>query len=383
MKPAGWAVVAVAAMIAAVAWRFARRSKLALAIALLGTTLAGCGLAFAAGGWSGCSDRGDCGPVGGTLRAILIVETLLLPLLLVSAGARALWRRFVPAREPRERRPRARGDARRMRLRDVGLALGGVGFGLFGVVMLVTARGHDRISGLTVLVFALAILLVPLSGRLAARSGLRPRLERVERDGELQPALVIPGSRAKLRLMTLACLCFAGMGVLMAIWPDALSSSRWSPGAVRTGGILCALLFGVVGVSGMLLSRGPVRIELLPGGLRWQVGTAPSFAAWDAITGAGAYEIRNTWFLGLQAEASGLYIPSRQRWLARANRAISGVDASVALEAFPVEPERLAEVVASCAQDAQRRSRIGTDASLAWLQEAAPPPSPAPPLPVG
>ena len=367
MKPAAWAVVALAAVVAAVAWRFARRSKLALAIALVGTTLVGCGLAFAAGGWSGCSHRGDCGPVGGMLRTVLGIETLLLPLLVLVAGARALWRRVVPEREPRGRRPHARGDAARMRPRDVAMAVGGVVFALFALVVLITGSGQDRITGLAVLLASIAILLVPVSGRLAARAAAEPRLARVEHAGVLQPALVIPGSRMKLHVMRLACLCFAAMGVLMAIWPEALTSSTRSPDAVRVGGILCALVFGVAVVPSALLARGPVRIELLPGGLRWQVGAAPSFAEWDAITAVWPFEIRNTWFLGVDARPDGLHVPPRQRWLARANRRIAGADASISLEAFPVEPERLAEAVATCAQDPERRREIGTHASLAWF----------------
>jgi len=373
MKPAAWAVVALAAMTAAVAWRFARRSKLALAIALVGTTLAGCGLAFAAGGWGGCSQRGDCGAVGGTLRTILVIETLLLPVLILLAGARALWRRVMPERKPRDERPRARGDGARMRLRDVALGLGGIVFALFALTILITGRGQDRIAGLAVLLFSIAVLLVPLSGRLAARAAAGPGLGRVEHDGALEPALVIPGSRTKLHVMRLACLCFAAAGVLMAIWPEALTSGTRSPGTIRAGGIVCALLFGAVAVPSMLLARGPVRIELLPGGLRWQVAAPPSFAEWDAITAVCPFEINNTWFLGVDARPEGLHIPPRQRWLARANRSIAGADASISLEAFPVEPERLAGAVAACVLDAERRREIGTDASLAWLEDGVPP----------
>ena len=370
MKPAAWIVVAVAAMVAAVAWRFARRSKLALAIAVVSTSLAAFGLAFAAGGWGGCKARGDCGPVGGTLRTVLGIETLLLPVLLVAAGVLALWRRFVP-----KRRPRGEGrDGRRarMRPRDVGLALGGVVFLLLSLLYLVTARGQERIAAVTVLLFSVAILLVPIAGVVAARSGPRPRPARV--DGG--PALVVEGSNAKMHLMRLACLCFAGMGLLMAIWPHALASTRHSPGAVQVVGIVCAVFFGLVGIPAMLIARGPLAIELLPGGLRWRVGAKPSFVKWDAITGVHAFSIRNSWFLGIDGDVE---IPRAQRWLAGANRAIARADASISLEAFPVEPERLAEVVAMCAQDEARRREIGTEASLRWFEDGVPaPPEPVP-----
>jgi hypothetical protein len=264
MKPAAWIVVAVAAMVAAVAWRFARRSKLALAIAVLATSLVAFGLAFAAGGWGGCTDRGDCGPVGGTLHVVLGIEILLLPVLVLAAGALALWRHFVPERAPRGDRPGARADAARMRPRDIALLLGGIVSALFSIVFLATAHGEDRIAAATILLFSIALLIVPISGRVAARSGTGSRLARI--GGE--PALVIPGSKAKLQLMRLACLCFAGMGLLMAIWPHALATDRHSPGSVQIVGVACAVLFGLVGIPSMLLARGPSRIELLPGGLR-------------------------------------------------------------------------------------------------------------------
>src|SRR3954454_12040551 len=114
MKPQAWVVIALAALVGPVAWRSARRSRLALTIALVATTVAGLGLTFAALGYGGCAQRGDCGTVGGALRTVLIVAILLLAALFPFALARALWRRLTHSR-----RPRARGDAPRMRRRDI------------------------------------------------------------------------------------------------------------------------------------------------------------------------------------------------------------------------------------------------------------------------
>src|SRR3954463_8188320 len=124
MKPQAWVVIALAALVGPVAWRSARRSKLALAIALVATTVAGLGLAFAALGYGGCAQRGDCGIVGGALRTVLTVAIMLLAPLLLFALARVLWRRLLP-RGARSGRPRARADAPRMRRRDIVLAVCG------------------------------------------------------------------------------------------------------------------------------------------------------------------------------------------------------------------------------------------------------------------
>src|SRR3954469_19250093 len=107
MKPQAWAGTAPGAPVGPGAWRFARRSKLALALALMATTVAGLGLAFGALGYGGCAQRGDCGTLGGALRTVLVVAIMVLALLLLFALARVLWRRLVPRRAG-SGRPRAR-----------------------------------------------------------------------------------------------------------------------------------------------------------------------------------------------------------------------------------------------------------------------------------
>ena len=197
MKPQAWALITFAALAAPMAWRGARRSKLALAIALMATTVAGLGLAFGALGYGGCARRGDCGTVGGALRTILVVAIILLAVLLLLALARALWRRVVPRRAHSGRR-RARGDAPRMRRRDIALASSGSVMALSSIAVIASNRAEDRPGGLAVVLLSAGILCVPIAGRLATRNRLKPRLDRIEHDGALQPALVLPGSRVKL-----------------------------------------------------------------------------------------------------------------------------------------------------------------------------------------
>src|SRR3954462_15307215 len=141
-----------------------------------------------------------------------------------------------------------------MRRRDIALAICGTVMALSSIAVIASNSAEDRPGGLAVLLFAAAILSVPISGRLAKRNRLLPRLDRIEHDGALQPALVLPGSLVKLRLMRIGCLCFAGAGVVMAVWP--LESSGHSVGEVRLVGIGCAALFGAIGLAGTLLARG-------------------------------------------------------------------------------------------------------------------------------
>src|SRR3954449_8264562 len=257
MKPQAWVVIALAALVGPLAWRFARRSKLALAIGLLASAFAGLGLAFGALGYGGCGQRGDCGIVGGALRTVLTVAIMLLASLLVFALGRVLWRRLVPRPAP-SGRPRAQADAPRMRRRDIALAICGTVMALSSIAVIASNSAEDRPGGLAVVLFSAGILCVPISGRLATRNRLLPRLDRIEHDGALQSALVLPGSLVKLRLMRIGCLCFAGAGAVMAMWPHALESSARSAGEARLVGIGCAALFGAIGLAGTLLARGPV-----------------------------------------------------------------------------------------------------------------------------
>jgi hypothetical protein len=182
MKPQAWAVIALAAVVGPVAWRFARRSRLALAIALVATTVAGLGVAFGALGYGGCAHRGDCGTVGGALRTVLIVAIMALAALLLFALARALWRRLAP------RRALARGDAPRMRRRDIALAICGTVMALSSIAVIASSRAEDRPGGLAVVLFSAGILCVPLSGRLATRDRLLPRLDRMATEPSGSPA---------------------------------------------------------------------------------------------------------------------------------------------------------------------------------------------------
>jgi hypothetical protein len=371
MKPGAWIVIGLAAAVAVLAWRRYRRAWTWRAIAVIATSFVAVGVLFAALGHGGCGERGDCGTVGGVLDVILEVEVVLLVVLVPIAALRPAWRRRR-ARPPRKRRRRPlRGDAPRMRRRDIGLAACALVFGAMGLAVLGFDRDPDRVSGLPVVLFALVLALPPLSGRLAARSGIRPRLDRVEHDGVLQPALVIPGQAIKLRLMRYGAGLFAACGVALAVTAPAMTEPGQSATAPVVIGCLGALVFGSFAVLGLRAAHRPYRIVLLPPGLSWELGTKrPGYVPWDDITRVRTMSINDSWFLTLDARpGGGLRLPGSRR-LARLNRALSFADASIALEAFPVEPARLADVVAGYAGSAAARRDIGTERSLAWFGEA-------------
>src|SRR5262249_10182232 len=146
---------------------------------------------------------------------------------------------------------------------------------------------------------------------------------------EGQPALIIPASAIKLWLGRFALLCFAAGGVTLALTAPA----------VRVIGIGCALLFG--SVAGGALRRPPrhLPIALLPGGLEWRMGGAPAYLDWDDVVAADALSVRDSYYLALRARPEAIRAPRRR--FARIDRAFSGLDASITLEPFPVEPDQL------------------------------------------
>jgi hypothetical protein len=251
-----------------------------------------------------------------------------------------------------------------MRARDLRLAVGALVTAVAGVAGLVFGHGSGRLGGLLVLLFAFVLAIPPLAGRLAARAGGAPLLDRVEHDGALQPALVIPGQAIKLRLIRYGAVAFAVLGLMMAITASAV--------VPLVVGVLCAAVFGTFALLGVRARHRPYRIALLPTGLRWDLGMGPGYVPWDDIARVRTFSMNNSWFLTLDARAGGdLRLPG-PRGLEALNRAIARADASIALEAFPVEPARLADVVAGYAEHPESRREIGTERSLAAFGEAPP-----------
>lgn len=247
------------------------------------------------------------------------------------------------------------------------MTVGCVPLALLSIGLIAFGESAARLSGIALLLFSSVGLLVPVSGRLAARSGIGPELGRVEHEGTPQPALVIPGSAVKLHLMRLGMACFAALGLLAAIWPRALLSHASSVAEVRTWGIACAVVFGGLLLLRQLYARGRYRIALLSSGLRWELGDGPFYVVWDDIIGARAYTIQSAWRLAVDARPGSRRDPPRLPWPARLERALSRSGSSIPLEEFPVDPQRLAALVTACATEPEKRQGVASERNLAWL----------------
>jgi hypothetical protein len=231
--------------------------------------------------------------------------------------------------------------------RDSMLAVCGCLVIAFGAVMIATGAG-SRLGGVAVALFGGACTVVPLSTVLARRSGAAPYLDRLEHEGVLVPALVIAASPVKLRMLRLGIACFFGASLILLLAPGSMAGASTDAGEAEFVGWIGTIVFGAAGLISLFTARRPQRVVLLPAGVRWQLGLRPKFAAWEDIEEVGTFEIRGAEFLGLDVRG-------------RARRS------SIGIEAFPVDADRLARVIAGCCESPDRRRAIGTQESLEWL----------------
>jgi hypothetical protein len=236
------------------------------------------------------------------------------------------------------------------------------------------ALGDALLTVIAVGLLVLPVLLLVAAAKWAwrqvrpgmARGG--PRLGRVDHDYTPALALAVDGSRAKLHLMRAGVALFAATSVLMALAPEPFADYPGEEQKVRLVSIACAALFGAVLLIGFFTMRHRFRLALLRDGLRWEAGASPAFVAWDDLAGASLIDIHGTKFLGVDVSGPDALKTTRaQRRIARFSRPIAGADASIALEPFPVDPERLVAAIAAYAQEPALRHEIGTAQSLARL----------------
>jgi hypothetical protein len=359
MTAVAWVLVGVAALVAAAAARPARRSRLALAIAVAGTTVTLCAVIYAALGYGGCSDRGDCGAIGGLLRTVIVLGLLGLPVLLVISALAWGWNRI-----PRHRRIPA------LSRRDGMLAACGVFLIGIGLAMAAT-RSNGPLGGIAVMLFGGACVVVPLSTVLARRAAGAPCLGHVEQDGALLPALIVPASTVKVRLLGLGIGCFLGASLILWLAPSSLAGEGSDPGKAEFAGLFGTVVFGLAALISLATWHRRRRVALLPSGLRWEMGGRPNFAAWEDIEDVGTFALRGTRFLTIDVREGTASRSLGQRAMAAANRAVSRTDASIGLDILPVDGDRLVETIARCCDSPARRRAIGTPESLEWLGSRA------------
>jgi len=235
------------------------------------------------------------------------------------------------------------------------LLVGGAAFTVVGVLLAVTGLeepGYALLGIAPLGVGAVAMGLTPMASRKAP--GVRLEEVRGRRSGR---AVVFPLSKVKLRLIFVGQLCFAVMGLGLALYSDRALI-----------GVLCTATFGLFALLSLpaVLSGGGV--ALLPEGLLvWGLPTG-GFLPWEAmgelqdIVGGGQG-------LGITAsDPAKLEAPRGSGLLRAANRALGyQTDISVSASTLGVELEVVAAAIEHVRRHPQQRWRLGTPESLTDL----------------
>jgi hypothetical protein len=248
-------------------------------------------------------------------------------------------------------------------------------FTAVGILLLVAGEGDERWLGLmTVLFFGVggsAYAFMPLLGRRTDPV----HVGRVAHRGRDRPALVFPLVRSRLLLATVACLGFAGAGVIMASMAGTFADPGEDPGWPRFVGVACAVLGAGGAVAGIRGGAfGTTYFALTPDGILFRSPLGSSFVRWDAVTEAGLFEMSHNSFLGISVSDPAAVETTAPRWLQQANRSLSRWDLSLATSTLAVDASVLEATVRHYLRHPEARPELGTPASEARLGAAAEPP---------
>lgn len=215
-----------------------------------------------------------------------------------------------------------------------------VGFGVFGLLMVLVGPAMigtgEAAAGAGVLAFGVVCLssVVVFWPRRRGRPVLRPPL----RDTPGPPVLVLPTSRARMAISVLTCAAFSVLGVAMVL--DPYGSTRRSPAAVRTFGVLSVLFFG--GIAYLVLSRGlrtTGGLGLGPDGVIFTHGPRYASIAWEHLASVAAEDVgygvgfRRTVVpvLAFRADDPGNVVTSDGRFARKVRRASRGWGGDIAV----------------------------------------------------
>lgn len=236
------------------------------------------------------------------------------------------------------------------------LLAGGAGFTVIGVLLAVTGledRGYALLGMVPFGVGGVAIALSLLQRR--GTAGARLDEVRGRRGG---PAVVFPLSKAKLRFLFVGQVCFALMGVGLALY-----------GGEALIGVLCLTTFGLFALLSLpaVLSGGGV--ALLPEGLLvWGLPTG-GFLPWEAMGELQDIDVGAGQGLGITAsDPAKLEAPRGSGLLRAANRALGyQTDISVSASTLGTELDVVAGAIEHVRRHPQQRRRLGTPESLTDL----------------
>ena len=229
----------------------------------------------------------------------------------------------------------------------------------FGMVMVVTGDGQDRILGLIcVLLFGLGGVAYFMSK--VKRGDLALRVETLTWEGAPVRALVVPMRKARWVTTMVAVL---GMGialVLMGVNATAFKDPGESALFIQVVGYGGGAFFLLVGLGHLLgIRKGPPRLALLESGIDL-TGAAEAFVPWDVIAEVGRYDLvvrgSTQRFAGVRvADRAAIRKPAFTRVLMTGGRAMSGWDLTYAEAMFDLTADQLAELISAFHQRPELR----------------------------
>jgi hypothetical protein len=259
------------------------------------------------------------------------------------------------------------------RAKQLFLAVTFVAFSTFGIAMLAFGRGADRLWGLiSVLFFGVGGVMYFLLPRFTRRGREGVRLGTIRFRGASRPAVVFPQSRGKRRVALVGTTAFTAAGILMAVSANALADPDESANELLVVGLLCAVVFGVMTIVGLVTEfLSAAYVALLPEGI---VGGGPlggSYLPWDAVAEVDIIEIHGNPMVAVVAsDPAAIETSSLGLLLSRAGRATTGADLTFAGLVAPLETLR--DAIDHYLDHPNERAGIGTENPARYTGSAVP-----------
>jgi hypothetical protein len=245
-------------------------------------------------------------------------------------------------------------------------------FTVGGALIIAFGEGEERIVGLVTVLFCGG---GGTMWYLLTRPRPQPvpgfRIGNVSYRGGQQPAFIADYDRGHVLVASVGLLAMAAATGMFVLLPDTDRTSGVERLLIAIGG---AVLFGGVGLLGLLRASRGSQLALMRDGL---LATSPAgtiFVPWNAIATTGEMEVHQTRFLAVHvSDVAAIQMGRLQRLAHIAQRSMMNVDLTFPLRTLAIEPVELHAAMDRYLEHPDLRSRIGMSAELASVRQAAAP----------
>lgn len=262
------------------------------------------------------------------------------------------------------------------RVKFVLMLAGGLLACIVGFVMAFGSDGGDRVPGVGVLAFGIALASAAPAFRTWARRG-EVAGEAVARAGSVEAAIVFPYSLTKALALAVGATAFALASAAIAFGAEAFADdpadSTW---LYRVVGAVGSVVFGAMAALWTRSLRRRPSVSITRSGIQIDVGGNRTFVPWEIVADVRAFEIgahtgggRATEpLIGIDvSERERVEAPAWARLLMPLNRRFGG-DISIAVRTLDVDPALLYWTLRRYVADPPARAAIGTSASIEMAQ---------------